>query len=361
MRRARVCASVSNERRSGNVTVNRCRPEESSSMHSVNRLRTWATSGATGGNAVAEKLVDFAYNAAGRWDTITRYADLAGTDLVATGTYGYDLAGRLTSLSYTKGQTALVSYGWTYDAASRLTQYVNSIDGTADYTNDATGQLTEADYDYQTDESYTYDAEGNRTAKFVDADTDGVLDAGDTDITTYTWDYRNRLTEVNHFASFTAYSGQSSDKVVDYTYNFANRLVKEMVNADGALGSAAIHQTVFAYNGSQIALQFEKTGTGDLAAADLSHRYLWGPAVDQLLADEHVDSLQTAGDVVWPLTDNLNTVRDLATYDSNTDIPMLTGVSLDMVELLRHAPARISLLLPTLLNGSAWRCDTRLF
>jgi RHS repeat-associated protein len=43
------------------------------------------------------------------------------------------------------------------------------------------------------------------------------------------------------------------------------------------------------------------------------------PAVDQLLADEHVDSLGTAGDVVWPLTDNLNTVRDLATYDSGAD------------------------------------------
>jgi RHS repeat-associated protein len=92
-----------------------------------------------------------------------------------------------------------------------------------------------------------------------------------------------------------------------------------MVDPDGASGSTAIHQMAFVYDGAQIALQFEKTGTGDISASGLSHRYLWGPAVDQLLADEHVDDLETAGDVVWPLVDQLNTVRDLAIYDSNTD------------------------------------------
>ena len=52
------------------------------------------------------------------------------------------------------------------------------------------------------------------------------------------------------------------------------------------------------------------------AASDLSHRYLWGPAVDQILADESVDSLTSAGDILWPLTDHLGTTRDLATYDA---------------------------------------------
>ena len=63
-------------------------------------------------------------------------------------------------------------------------------------------------------------------------------------------------------------------------------------------------------------MQFDKTGTGNLAATDLSHRYLWGPAVDQLLADEQIGG-PNAG-VHWALTDNVNTVRDLATYDSGT-------------------------------------------
>ena len=80
-------------------------------------------------------------------------------------------------------------------------------------------------------------------------------------------------------------------------------------------------QTRYVYDGNQIVLQFQKTGTGDLAATDLSHRYLWGPAVDQLLADEqvHYDGLQPEfGNVVWTLTDNENTVRDLATYSNGT-------------------------------------------
>jgi RHS repeat-associated protein len=38
-----------------------------------------------------------------------------------------------------------------------------------------------------------------------------------------------------------------------------------------------------------------------------------------VLSDEQVTSLNNPGDVLWPLTDNLGTVRDLATYDSQQD------------------------------------------
>jgi RHS repeat-associated protein len=41
--------------------------------------------------------------------------------------------------------------------------------------------------------------------------------------------------------------------------------------------------------------------------------------VDQILADESVASLTSAGDVLWPLTDHLNTTRDLAEYNSGTN------------------------------------------
>ena len=309
-------------------------------------------SGVTGGNAVAEKRVDFAYNADGQFNTITRYANLTGTQLVATGTYDYDLAGRLTSLTYTKGQTTLVDHDWTYNSVNEITDYINSIDGTADYTSDDTSQLTGADYDYQTDESYTYDDNGNRTntgyvtgtnnlllsdgtyryayddngnrtSKFVDADADGVLDSGDTDVTTYTWDYRNRLTEVSAFDDYAAYSSDTPDQVVAYAYDYANRLVERSLDTDG--DGTVDSSSVYVYDGNQIALQFDVSGTGSASASDLSHRYLWGPAVDQLLADERVESLGTAGDVVWPLTDNLGTVRDLATYDSNTDVTTIAN------------------------------------
>jgi RHS repeat-associated protein len=47
---------------------------------------------------------------------------------------------------------------------------------------------------------------------------------------------------------------------------------------------------------------------------DVEHRLLWGPAVDQILAEEN-----GAGDVYWMLTDNQNTVRDVVEYDSGLD------------------------------------------
>jgi len=117
-----------------------------------------------------------------------------------------------------------------------MTQYVNSVDGMADYTSDATGQLTAADYNYQDDKSYQYDdngnrvlangqsyttgsnnrllsdgmyrylcdAEGNRTHWFIDVNQNGQLDQGDTDITQYNWDHRNRLVKVEHLADYAA-------------------------------------------------------------------------------------------------------------------------------------------------------------
>ena len=72
------------------------------------------------------------------------------------------------------------------------------------------------------------------------------------------------------------------------------------------------------HDAGQIVLDFEKTGTGDAANGDLSHRYLWGTAVDQILADEAVDD-GTADDVAWALTDHLNSVRDLVEYNPGSD------------------------------------------
>ena len=176
------------------------------------------------GTGVAEKRVDFAYNDAGQPTSITRYADLEGTELVATTTYpaltGYDGMGRLTSLEHAFGATTR-TYSWQYDAASRITQMV-SPDGTDNFTLDDTSQLLTAslnDEDHQYDANgnrtstgyatgagnrlladgtywYSYDAEGNRTERFVwtDSDEDGVIDESEkSHITAYTWDQRNRL------------------------------------------------------------------------------------------------------------------------------------------------------------------------
>ncbi|NLE37604.1 MAG: hypothetical protein GX621_06220, partial [Pirellulaceae bacterium] len=315
------------------------------------RIESIQQHGAGGGNAVAEKRVDFSYDDAGQWAAITRYADTDGGagNLVATGTYTYDDAGRLVGLTYTQGETELVEHQWFFDAAGRMTQYVNSIDGTVDYTHDDAGQLVEADYDYQGDEEYTYDDngnrvtgngqnyatwdnnqlisdgvyrylydyEGNRTVRYVDADTSGTFNSGDTDVTAYTWDYRNRLTSVGEFATYATWTAETPTQTVSYAYDHQNRLIRKTLDADG--GGTIDASTVFVHDGGQIGLQFDKTGSGAASASDLAHRYLWGPAVDQLLADEQVDSLATPGDVVWPLVDHLNTTRDLAVYDDVND------------------------------------------
>ena len=294
-----------------------------------------------GGKDVAEKRVEFSYDAAGQLDTLTRYADTAGTQLVAETDYGYDLTGRLTDLTHFRGQTTFVDYDWSFDAAGRMTQYVNSIDGTADYTNDATGQLTAADYDYQTDESYTYDdtgnrvndgytvgannrmtsdgtfyylydAEGNRTHRFIDANQNGQLDSGDGDITQYTWDHRNRLVKIEHRPDYEA----AVDRVIEYAYDYQNRWVRKELDADG--DGHLDGRRIFAYDGNQIILDFQRDGSNDLQIGHLEQRYLWGPAVDQILAEEEVDG-GTDDMVQWALTDHLNTVRDIAKYDPGTD------------------------------------------
>jgi len=56
-------------------------------------------------------------------------------------------------------------------------------------------------------------------------------------------------------------------------------------------------------------LDFVTTNLG--ASYSLEHRYLYGPAVDQVLAQENVTDPATAGSVLWMLTDNEGTVRDL--------------------------------------------------
>ena len=61
--------------------------------------------------------------------------------------------------------------------------------------------------------NYAYDDEGNRAQRYVDEDSSGTLNSGDTDITTYGWDYRNRLTEATHYDTYSDYSAEEPDQV----------------------------------------------------------------------------------------------------------------------------------------------------
>jgi RHS repeat-associated protein len=267
------------------------------------------------GNGVSDKRVDLTYDAASQRTGIARYADLLGTLSVANSDYSYDLAGRLTRLTYKRNSTTYADYQWAYDSADRIVQFV-SPDGTSNYNYDERDQLTGTDHSYQSDENYTYDANGNRTNAGYQVGQDNRLLNDGTysytydnegnrtsrtsvatgELTQYVWDYHNRLTGV-----VTKDSSGTLTKSVEYTYDVYNRRIAKVIDLDGA-GSAPAQTERMVYDGDNIALTFDGNGTQ-------THRYLFGPGVDQVLADE----IQTS--VNWALVDNLGTVRDV--IDSN--------------------------------------------
>jgi YD repeat-containing protein len=67
--------------------------------------------GQPGGNAVADKEVDFGYNDSGQLSSIQRYL---GGQAVAASDYSYDSLGRLTGISDHQGDMVLAGYAYTY-------------------------------------------------------------------------------------------------------------------------------------------------------------------------------------------------------------------------------------------------------
>ena len=87
-------------------------------------------------------------------------------------------------------------------------------------------------------------------------------------------------------------------EIVEYAYDAFDRRIEKSVDADGdGLGTAEVER--FLYDGDHIALVFDGEG-------NQTHRYLHGPQIDQVLAEETAD-----GQVQWALTDNQGTVRDV--------------------------------------------------
>jgi RHS repeat-associated protein len=293
----------------------------------LNRVKQIKQSGQGGGNTVAQKRFDFTFKDDSQLASIIRSADLAGTEHVATTTFDYDGLGRLLQLWHAQDTTDLAGYDYTYDAASRIEEIDSLVDGLTTYNHDFTGQLTDADHIGQPDEAYTYDENGNRTMvdHVVDANnrlmSDGAFDYdydeegnrilkydnGNDESIDYAWDHRNRLTTITFKDDLGA-----PVKIVHQVYDIFNRWIGQQIDADADDDIDSI--TNFVYDGNQIALEFD--GAAD---TDLTHRYVWGASVDQLLADEKVSALNSAGSVVWPLADHLGTIRDLAVYTNGPD------------------------------------------
>jgi RHS repeat-associated protein len=339
----------------------------------LDRLTRVDQTGQTGGNTVSEKRVDLAYNAIGQSTSIARYKDTDGGTAheVAIAGYSYDTLGRLTGLAYTKGGTNLFTpYSWTYDSLSssgmgfdgsatvrdprvaataaaavfdalgRITQVV-SQDGTSTYGYDSKSQLTSADHSYQSDEAYTFDSNGNRTMSGYQTGTDNRLTNDGTysytydaegnrltrtktatgEVTEYTWDYHNRLTQVTE-----KNSQGTVTQVVEYVYDVFNRRIGRKIDTSAPFDMANavieryvlddIHNGLTSADGGNVVLDFvDPDGSGAQAIA-MSKRYLYGEAVDQLFAQEDLSkTLNDTSRNLWPLVDHLGTVRDLAKQD----------------------------------------------
>ncbi|MGI6418336.1 MAG: RHS repeat-associated core domain-containing protein [Thermoguttaceae bacterium] len=328
-----------------------------------------------GAREVADKHVTFAYADTGALERIVRYESLDTSQMVAVSEFEYDVYGRLVSLvhhqnadnplaeytwTYEGGGLAevnsagnqdnpLAGFGfsldsllasatearvnplpdhvWTFDAAfTGLMTQMTSPDGVAEYSYDTRGQLTGASYDYQPGESYSYDANGNRTTPgYVTGAYNRLLSDGTYnyeydaegnrikrtnmatgEATEYVWDHRNRLVAVIDRAS----DGGPILQSVEYAYDSQNRWIAKSLDADGD-GPEEATSTYFVYDGNQIILQIDAEG-------QVTNRYLWGPAVDQILADEQVQ-FDGSSVILWALTDHLNTVRDLAVYAPECD------------------------------------------
>ena len=272
------------------------------------------TSVAQSGSGVASKLVDFTYDAAGNLASLTRYSNLSGTAEVLATAYVYDAANRLTSITdQTSGGTTVASYSYTLDAADRLTSETQTWNSgassdTTTYTYTNNNQLTGVTHTDTSfaNESFSYDANGNRNSTGYTTGTgneltsDGTYDytfdadgnmVTKTDIATgvedvYTYDFRNRLTEVQQV------SGGVTTTLAQYTYDALDRRIG--VSEGGTT-------TWTLYDGMSTTPVLDFNGSGTQTA-----RYLYAPAVDMLLARE-----TPSGGTAWYLTDRLGSVGDI--------------------------------------------------
>ena len=276
------------------------------------------------------------YNSLGQRTSIARYQSTGTSNAVASTSFSFDTANRLTDIVHAQGSTTLSSYVYTYDGLSRIANVTSSIDGLSTYAYDVSSQLTGADHTSQSDETYDYDDNGNRDSSGYTTSSNNRTtaapgftytyddegnrtsrtDASTGEVQETTWDYRNRLTKVVNRAS----SGGAITQQVDYEYDANNRMVKRVLDADGA-GSASPTTQYWAYDqGINALVEFDGS-----TAADISHRYLWSSQVDELFADEQVTLPSTAGNTLWALSDHLNSIRDIADLNESTAVTTIAN------------------------------------
>jgi RHS repeat-associated protein len=187
--------------------------------------------------------------------------------------YSHDSIGRLLSATH-PGAGPQPNESYVYDAAgNRLSSHLSVA---YDYSNLTSGAGNRLMQDAQF--AYAYDNEGNLVEQ-IERST-GAL-------TTYTYDFRNRLTSIVR----TTAGGLQTDRST-FVYDALNRRIRSTENG----------QTSF-YTYDVVNPVLKLTGAATV-------RRLYGRGADRILADE------SAGAVRWYLTDQVGTVRDLVSSDA---------------------------------------------
>lgn len=326
---------------------------ESYSYDGLNRISAITQAGKLGGAVVAGKRVDLGYDSGSRVSSIDRYSSVNATPATSVANSGvlFDSLGRISSIEHEDGATSIASYDLVYDAGSRITEMSFSslagLSGTTEFSYDANAQLVGADHSYIADEAYGFDLNGNRSSGtsigtgnrlLSDAtwaytyDDEGNLTErtrissapADDKTVVYAWDHRNRLLSVTNKDNFGGVT-----QVVEHSYDVYDRRVSVSLDADG-VGPLASEVVRYVYRGADVLVTSDGTG-------EITQRVLHGPAVDQVFAIEDAST----GDVLWALTDQLGSVRDVIdstgavanhlVYDSFGNVVSETSSAIDFL------------------------------
>jgi len=240
-----------------------------------------------------------AYDQDNRLTGWSSYADAFKT------TFAYDTRDQVTGATHTAitGLTpprplpATESYA--FDGAGN-----RNLSGGGSSSADGTFNRVQNDGTY----TYDYDAEGNQIRR---------TKISDGKVTEYEWDYRNRLVKVTEKVSLAG----AATKIVTFQYDAFDRRTGKLLDSD-ANGSID-RKTAWVWDGQQVIMQLVDADGAGTAPWKLTNRYLYGEAVDLVLADEQLPNggigltsvSYTTGNVLWPLFDQLGSVRDV--MDSN--------------------------------------------
>ncbi|MFQ5850528.1 MAG: RHS repeat-associated core domain-containing protein [Candidatus Binatia bacterium] len=258
----------------------------------------------------------------------------------ASTAYTYDAASQLTELLNTIGATTISRFAYTYDAVgNRVTR--STTNGIATYDYDTLNRLTQAiqpdpiDPLQQLTETFAYDPVGNRTSSHLatgqvhdaanrlleDSSFTYTYDANGSlmeqtakatgDRTVYTYNVENQLIRVE---KFTVAGGLSPVLTAEYRYDALGRRIEKNVN--GVI-------TRYVYDNEDILVELDSTNA-------VVARYTHGPGIDEPLIMfhggqpffYHADGLGS----VWDLTDSAGAVARSFTYDSFGQLVAETGI-----------------------------------